>query len=170
MQLPCGVELPLKTRAVEGVIDVGCAELAHHRDDPRAAEVGRVRHRRSPVVGCCSARRFTDQLRMSLEQRAKFLDAIVADGVGHLAREHESRPTREPVAARQGELRVDECRRVGIGMRGMVSREIRERIGITAANRPEQVLGLSSELTQVGMHGKMTVGHGQPPLRMPDVR
>jgi hypothetical protein len=55
-------------------------------------------------------------------------------------------------------------------MRGMVSFEIRERIGITAANRAEQVLGLASELTQVGMHGKMTVSHGQPPLRMPDVR
>jgi hypothetical protein len=170
VQLPRGGELPLKTRAVEGVIDVGCTELAHHRDDPRAAEVGRVRHRRSPVVGCCSARRFTDQLRMSLEQHAKFLDAIVADGVGDFARENESRPTRETVAARQRELGVDECRRIGIGMRGMVGGEILERVGITAANRAEQILGLSSELTQVGMHGEMTVGHGQPPLRMPDVR
>src|SRR4249919_3491531 len=43
VQLPRGVELPLKTCAVEGVIDVGCTELAHHGNDPRAAEVSRVR-------------------------------------------------------------------------------------------------------------------------------
>ena len=48
-------------------------------------------------------------------------------------------------------------------MRGMVGREIGDRVGVTPVNRAEEILGLASELTQVGMHGKMTVGHGQPP-------
>jgi hypothetical protein len=49
----------------------------------------------------------------------------------------------------------------------MVGRELGDRVAITPLNRAEQILGLTSELTQVGMHGKMTLGHGQPPWICP---
>jgi hypothetical protein len=100
---------------------------------------------------------------MALEQRAQIRDAIVADGVSDLAGEHEPRPAREAVAPRQRELRVDKGRGLRLGMRWMMRREIGHRVGITPLNRAKEILGLAPELTQVGMHGEMTVGHGQPP-------
>jgi hypothetical protein len=87
----------------------------------------------------------------------------MADGVGDLAGQHESRPARETITSRHGELGVDERRRLGLRMCGMVGRELGNAVGVTPLNRAEQVLGLTPELTQVGMHGKVTLGHGQPP-------
>lgn len=94
-------------------------------------------------------------------------DAIVTDGVRDFAGEDEARPARESVAARQGQLGVDERRRVGLGARGMKGGEIGHRFGVTPANGAEEILGLTSELTQVGMHGEMTLGHRLPPWVSP---
>lgn len=91
----------------------------------------------------------------------------MTDGIRDLASEHEARPARQSVAARQRKLGINERCRLGGGTRRVERGEVGYRVDVTPVNGAEQILGLASELTQVGMHGKMTVGHGLPPWECP---
>ena len=49
MQPSRALDPPLKQGAVEGVLEITCAQRRHGLDDFQPSEVGRVAHRRAPV-------------------------------------------------------------------------------------------------------------------------
>ena len=46
-----GLDLPLEHRATERVLMIGRTEIVEHANDPVAAEIRGVAHRRAPVAG-----------------------------------------------------------------------------------------------------------------------
>ena len=92
--------VPLQTRPIEGMVQIGGSggvECAHH---VRPSEVGGVRHRGAPVAVRPEDMGIT-QLGVCGHQGQDPVDAAVANGVGKLAGPLETRPVVEAVAARE---------------------------------------------------------------------
>ena len=87
-----------------------------------------------------------------------------------MAGEHEARPTRRLVTAREHELRIGELGAGGIDLVRMVFLELRDGVWIAAMDGAEQVLGLVLQLIQVRTNGKATIGYDEPPWELPGVR
>ena len=106
VQTARGFELALQARPVERMLKIFSSHLAQHRDNRVLPDVGRVRHRRTPVAVGYPARGFVQQLRILQHQLADRIHIAAPDRVSHAAGGDQTRPIRQTVAAGQRGLGV----------------------------------------------------------------
>jgi hypothetical protein len=158
LELACSFDLALEASASEGELQVGCTKAAKDLDDSILAEVGGIRHRRSPVAFYPSGI-LTQQAGIAQHHGAHRLDITVPDGVGHAAGGNQARPTGKAITAGKHKLRIGEPGRCGIDRFGLIFAEIGNRFRIAAANGAQQIFRLMLELVEVGTDGKVTACH-----------
>src|SRR5688500_19134468 len=93
------------------------------------------------------------------DEIANGIKVVAPDRVGHPTRQHEARPARNAVAARERELCVGELRGVRLDPLGMVLLELGDRGPITLLNGAEQILRLMLQLLEIGTYRKSNIGH-----------
>jgi hypothetical protein len=104
------------------------------------------------------------------DEGANCLEIVAPDRIREAAGEYESRPAGDAVAAGEHVLRVGELGVACVYVFGMMRTQGRDCRGVAITNRAEKVLGLVSQLLQVGSNGQVTIGHDEPPSEMPAVR
>jgi hypothetical protein len=169
VQLAGGIELASPGRAVEGVLQVGCAKLAEQRDDPVSAEIRGIGHRRPTAASLGSVRHLVEQRRMLPYQRTNGVHIITPDGVDHTACEHEARPAGDAVASGQGELRIGELGVPRLDRFRVILPQLHDCGKIAVPDLAEQILRLVLELIEIGTDRQMTIGHDEPPSELPGV-
>jgi hypothetical protein len=158
MQQPGRLELSLQACTLEGELQIVGTQTPQELDDAVATEVGRIRHRRSPVA-LDAARVLLHQPRMPRHQRAHRFEVVAADRIGHPAREHEPRPARHAVAPRERMLRIGQPRVRRIDRPRMVTTQLVDGVWLAAPDGAEQITRLMLQLIEVRPDGKMASGH-----------
>src|SRR5215475_1210611 len=100
---------------------------------------------------------------MLQNQIADGVYVIAPDRVGHPAGEREARPTRQPIAAGERELRVGKLCDAGFDILGVTFLKLSYRDRIAPLDGIKQIFGLVFELIKIGAHWKVTIGHDGPP-------
>ena len=146
-----GLKLALQAGPIESELDVFGAETAEHRDDPVPPEVRRIRHRRPPIA-FYPARVFVQQSRMFQNQFANTVSIIVANGIGHPAGEHQSRPARQTIATRERQLRMRELCFARFDSFRMAFPQFGNCHWVAPPDIAEQILRLLFELIEIWMN------------------
>ena len=141
--------------------------LVQEADDAVAAEVRRVRHRRTPVAVGANQDVLVDQRRIPRDERAHRVDVVAPDRVGELHGVDEPRPARCPIAPREHELRVGQLRGRGVDRFGMELAQLGDRSRVAGVDGAEEFLGLAVKLIEVGPDGQAADGHDEPPSMSP---
>ena len=83
---------------------------------------------------------------------------VTPDGIRHPARENKARPAGEPVAARERQLCIVQRCALRCHTDGM-TRERASGVAVATPQSTQQVLGLVTELIEIGTDGQVTIGH-----------
>src|SRR5262245_29318523 len=100
---------------------------------------------------------------MLQDQIADGVYVIAPDRVGHPAGERQARPTRQPIAAGERELRVGKLGGARSDILGMTFLKLSYRDGIASLDGVKQIFGLMFELIEIRANWKVTIGHDGPP-------